>query len=142
MARYCLSQQVRRFCAYHNTSIDQEYIDVLFEKKFLSTSLCTDKTSYSEMGSLLQGTGHRTVSLLFEEGASNVFGYTSLFAFLIVYFFLAILAAGSSIPAGLVIPMLTIGGCMGRIWALVVNSTVKSQDGKTPIDPGAWAQVF
>lgn len=115
----------------------------MYELKLLRTSLCAKDADpgYNELETLMQGSGHEAVAVLFEEGATNVFGYASLFTFLFIYFFLAVISSGASIPGGLVIPMMTIGGTMGRLWALIINDTIKNVPGKTPIDPGAWAQV-
>eukprot|EP00038_Savillea_parva_P006432 m.163767 g.163767 ORF g.163767 m.163767 type:complete len:767 (-) comp12336_c0_seq1:155-2455(-) len=140
---YCLSDPVLNFCSgtYPTVDAQDKHLEELYDRKFLRNALCSDKTQYNQLESLLQGSGHKTVALLFEEGSNDVFGYGALFVFLIVYFFLALIAAGSSVPAGLVIPMLTIGGTMGRLWALVVNDTFRKVSGGTPVDPGAWAQV-
>jgi chloride channel 7 len=138
---YCLSTPVEDLCLNSPNGIDDDRLEELYDLKNLRNALCDNDREYNELESLMQGSGHQAVALLFEEGAGNVFGYSSLFLFLFVYFCLAIIAAGSSIPAGLVIPMLTIGGTMGRIWGLVVNDWIKRADGKRPIDPGAWAQV-
>jgi chloride channel 7 len=42
-----------------------------------------------------------------------------LFIFLVVYFLLALITSGFSAPSGLVIPMMTIGGTMGRLIGLL-----------------------
>eukprot|EP00041_Stephanoeca_diplocostata_P031562 m.985552 g.985552 ORF g.985552 m.985552 type:complete len:537 (+) comp23984_c0_seq3:357-1967(+) len=135
--KICLSAPVAALVEEVN-HVDLDHLSELYDKKYLRNSLCKNKSQYNELESLLQGSGHKSVGLLFEEGGDNIFGIGSLSIFLVVYFFMALIAAGSSVPHGLVIPMLTIGGCMGRIFALVVN---KIRVESIPVDPGAWAQV-
>ena len=39
----------------------------------------------------------------------------SMLAFLPLYFILAAITSGAAVPSGLVIPMMIIGGCVGRL---------------------------
>ena len=93
------------------------------------------------MASLIQASGHDTVTLLFSSGVYYMFRASVLFIFMIVYFFLSILASTLSVPAGMVVPSLTIGGCLGRLLALFYNWSIKGPLGYAVVDPGPWAMV-
>eukprot|EP00040_Diaphanoeca_grandis_P009589 m.49386 g.49386 ORF g.49386 m.49386 type:complete len:753 (-) comp21010_c0_seq2:42-2300(-) len=138
---YCLSSPVRRFGDAPGLPPTEEEVEALFEKKFLLNRLCEDKTYYNELESLLQGSGHNSVALLFEEGGNDTLSAKAVITFMAIYFFLAVITAGSSVPAGLVIPTLIIGGCMGRLFAIFVDTYIKANQHLHPVDPGAWAQV-
>ena len=48
-------------------------------------------------------------------GTYQVFRAETLGIFFLCYFLLAVITAGMSVPSGLVIPMLIMGGAMGRL---------------------------
>ena len=98
----------------------------LFQNIGLWVSYCTEEDEYNELASLLQNRGHQTVKLLFDEGTGDIFSPEALFIFLLAYSFLAIITAGISVPQGLVIPALIMGGTMGRLFAIIVNKAFKS----------------
>jgi len=68
-----------------------------------------------QAATLLFGTGESTIHRLFSRGTHLQFGYGALILTLACYFMLACWAAGSAISSGLVVPMLVIGGLLGRI---------------------------
>jgi chloride channel 7 len=86
-------------------------------------------------------TGHEAVTLLFASGAYNMFRAKSVAIFGAVYFVLCAVAAGLSVPAGIFVPSMTIGACLGRLLAIFTNMYVKLPLGLTPIDPGPWAMI-
>eukprot|EP00439_Symbiodinium_sp_Y106_P053261 s5253_g7.t1 len=56
-----------------------------------------------------------TVKNLFTRGSPNMLPTKSMLAFLPLYFILAAITSGAAVPSGLVIPMMIIGGCVGRL---------------------------
>lgn len=138
----CINQRIVQYMRdptrdFSTAGAEAELIDELF----LRNALCDESSSYNQLESLLQSSGHNTVTLLFTEGSYDYFTAGPLLGFLVIYFCMAVIAAGSAIPHGLVIPMLTIGGTLGRIFGLMVNFAFKDPTSRNAIDPGAWAQV-
>jgi predicted transcriptional regulator len=60
--------------------------------------------------------GVKGVKVLLQRGFPHLISEETLILFFVVYFILAALTAGSSVPAGLVVPMLLIGGSLGRLF--------------------------
>jgi hypothetical protein len=98
--------------------------------------------------------GHHAVDLILQTGLYDIFQASTLATFLVVYFLLAVVTAGISMPSGLVIPMMTIGsgtfglrpplgfaalreevafwhagGALGRLWGVLVNELIKKPSG-------------
>ena len=48
-----------------------------------------------------------------------MFGAWTLLLFFLFYFFLMTITAGISVPSGLVVPMMLLGGSMGRLVGLI-----------------------
>ena len=67
-----------------------------------------------------------------------------LLVFCVVYFFLAAITAGISVPAGLVVPMLLIGGSYGRLIGLGALSAKKATCADySTLDPNlAWSDTY
>lgn len=135
---YCLADTTWQYFREFDDS-SEGVVDFL-ESQFLSTISCRHG-SYNELASLIQSTGHDSVSLLFASGVYNAFQASTLIIFMLVYMFLSVLAASLSVPAGMVVPSLCIGGCLGRLVALFYNFAIKSPLGLVPVDPGPWAMV-
>ena len=119
---------------------------------------------YNELASLMYASGHHAVLLLLSRRDVSghgrlMFSCGSVATFLLVYFCLACCAAGSAISSGLVVPMLLIGACIGRLYGILslaiinqpislsaCNSTI-DLDGLPPqcaysfVDPGAFALI-
>eukprot|EP00045_Choanoeca_perplexa_P017692 m.262390 g.262390 ORF g.262390 m.262390 type:complete len:761 (+) comp17606_c1_seq3:306-2588(+) len=100
-----------------------------------------EEDEYSQLGSLWYNTGHHAVNLLFQTGTYDIFNASSLAIFFVVYFMLAAVTAGASFPSGLVIPMLTMGGSLGRLFGIGVNHIFKTGGGVAAMDPGAFAMI-
>ncbi|CAE7925312.1 clcD [Symbiodinium sp. KB8] len=71
--------------------------------------------SYRPMAALAFVPGRITVKNLFTRGSPNMLPTKSMLAFLPLYFILAAITSGAAVPSGLVIPMMIIGGCVGRL---------------------------
>ncbi len=80
---------------------------------------CKGKYEYNEMAGLWLNGGVKSAKKLMERGFPTALSWHTLLVFFIVYFILAALTAGISVPAGLVIPMMLMGGSFGRLVGLV-----------------------
>lgn len=136
--RYCLADTSWQYFRQYDDTSDG-VVDFL-ESELLDTINCPHG-SYNELASLVQTTGHEAVSLLFASGVYNVLRAPTIIIFMLVYMLLSVLAATLSVPAGMVVPSLTIGGCLGRLVALFYNYAIKNPLGLVPVDPGPWAMV-
>jgi chloride channel 7 len=105
---------------------------------------------YNELASLMNVRGTDAVRQLLSRGSHKDFGFHSLFAFLSIYFVISAAVAGSALSSGLLIPMLLMGACIGRICGLAAvyvayaaGHTDKELMGETWrwIDPGLFAAV-
>ena len=75
-----------------------------------------DSHTFNEMAMLWLNGGVKGVKVLLQRGFPHLISEQTLILFFCVYFVLAAVTAGISIPAGLVVPMLLIGGSMGRLF--------------------------
>jgi len=110
--------------AYPCTSVaDHAHPEVLAEGMLVR--LQCDVGEYNELATLMYASGHHAVLLLFSRRSDTtgdgrtMFGAGSVLIFLAVYFIMACCAAGSAVSSGLVVPMLLIGACVGRIYGVV-----------------------
>jgi chloride channel 7 len=81
---------------------------------------------YNPMAMLWLKGGAYSVKNLFERGMPHLYELNVLIVFLVVYFFLAAISSGIAVPAGLVVPMICIGGSYGRIFGFL-NMAVKKK---------------
>ena len=58
------------------------------------------------------------VKVLMKRGFPHLISTETLWAFLVAYFILAAITAGTHVPAGLVVPLLLIGGAYGRLFGV------------------------
>lgn len=105
----------------------------------------TFKISYNQMATLITTTGEDTIHKLFTRGTSTLFSYTSLFTMLVIYFIAACYTMGSVVAAGVVVPMLLIGGCYGRIVGKICIDLAGGAYARGTIwawiDPGVFALI-
>lgn len=135
--------------------------DVLAEGRLVR--LKCPEGQYNELATLMYATGHHLVLLLFSrhDEVSGVgrmtFSGGSVAIFLVVYFIFACCAAGSAISTGLVVPMLIVGACVGRLYGILslaliqeaATSPVNCHEvgNRDPscnfayVDPGAFALI-
>jgi len=85
----------------------------------------TDNHEYNQMAMLWLNGGVKAVKVLLQRGFPYMLSAECLLVFCITYFFLAVITAGISVPAGLVVPMLLIGGSYGRLVGLGALSAKK-----------------
>jgi chloride channel 7 len=110
-----------RYDTIHDTVIldaaaDQgPYIHVHNEHSYT----CGKKShNFNDMAMLWLNGGVKGVKVLMQRGFPHLISIDTLWKFLIVYFLLASITAGTHVPAGLVVPMLLIGGAFGRLFGL------------------------
>eukprot|EP01044_Picomonas_judraskeda_P018910 COSAG03_NODE_3861_length_1789_cov_1.378698_3_plen_112_part_01 len=78
-----------------------------------------DPTDYNEMSMLWLNGGVKGVKVLMQRGFPHLLSWQVLVVFFWVYFFLAAYTSGTSVPAGLIVPMLLMGGSYGRATGLL-----------------------
>jgi chloride channel 7 len=82
--------------------------------------------TYNDMAMLWLNGGVKGVKVLMQRGFPHMISKQTLILFLIVYFLLAAITAGTNVPAGLVVPMLLIGGSLGRLFGIFALETKKT----------------
>ena len=73
-----------------------------------------DPLKYNTLASLLLRPGSDAIKVLFQQGMTDIVPWEHLALAMVVYFFMVVITAGSSLPSGLVIPYVFMGGCLGR----------------------------
>ena len=111
---------------------------------------------YNEFATLFFVTGEDSVRHLFSRETHREFSYGALIPMLLMHFFGSLWASGTKISAGMFVPMLLVGGCIGRIIGLLCNDIAAAgghgSDGAPPgvftapspyewMDPGVFALV-
>ena len=104
----------------------------------------TNNHEYNEMAMLWLNGGVKAVKVLLQRGFPHMLSWQVLLSFCLVYFFLAAITAGISVPAGLVVPMLLIGGSYGRLIGLGALSAKKATcaDYSTLDTDLAWKDAY
>jgi chloride channel 6 len=93
-----------------------------------------NSSSFNDLGSLFLNVEEMAIQQLFHE--PNRLSISSLFAFLIIFFFLAVWTYGAGVPSGLFVPCLSIGAAYGRI----VGELLKLA-GYSNFYPGSFALI-
>lgn len=102
---------------------------------YVHTYNCGKKShKYNGMSMLWLNGGVKAVKVLMQRGFPYMLSWQVLLVFCIIYFLLAAITAGTGVPAGLVVPMLLIGGSYGRLMGLVAIEAKKSRCGSTYTD--------
>eukprot|EP00118_Oscarella_pearsei_P005343 m.24520 g.24520 ORF g.24520 m.24520 type:complete len:776 (+) comp28632_c0_seq2:64-2391(+) len=120
--------------------IQQPVQKILGDQLLLRRGRCPPG-QYNEMASLLYVSGHQAVANLFKQGTYYFLKPGTIVGFWVIYTTMAAATAGISIASGLVVPTLTIGGCLGRLFAIAINKLVKHPLGEHGADPGTWAMI-
>jgi len=76
---------------------------------------CSDKSQYNELATLIFNTQDDTIKNLFSTSTKEMFSATALVFYGVVFYFLAILTYGISVPSGLFIPCIICGSSYGRL---------------------------
>ena len=82
-------------------------------------SYTCDPAEYNGMSMLWLNGGVKGVKVLMQRGFPHLLSWQVLIVFFLVYFMLAACTSGVAVPAGLIVPMLLIGGSMGRAFGLL-----------------------
>jgi len=99
-----------------DNSADQgPYIHVHYEHSYICGK---DTHTYNDMAMLWLNGGVKGVKVLMQRGFPDLISQKTLWIFLAVYFTLAAVTAGTHVPAGLVVPLLLIGGAFGRLFGI------------------------
>ncbi|GFO14219.1 chloride channel protein [Plakobranchus ocellatus] len=100
--------------------------------------------TYNELALLLFSSKDEAMKNLYLRNSHRMFNYGPLFVGLIIYFFMVIWSAGTSVAAGILVPMLVIGALYGRILGLVIVDMFGIHLGESYwswMDPGAFALI-
>lgn len=87
---------------------------------------CESDGDFNAMAMLWLNGGLKGVKVLLQRGFPHMLGADVLLVFCVVYFLLAAYSSGTSVPAGLIIPMLLIGGSYGRAFGVLGLEIKKS----------------
>ena len=124
----------------------------------LATYVCRNRTThYSPMATLMTSGGKPAIRRLLSRHTGEEFSATTIAVFGTVYFLTAAYINGAALATGMVIPMLVVGSCIGRLFGLlmvyVFATTVRGgalSDGliakglwehQSWMDPGVFALV-
>jgi chloride channel 7 len=121
---------------------DSKYIHLHYSHLYTCSN---DNHEYNEMAMLWMNGGVKAVKVILQRGFPHMLSWQVLLVFCLVYFCLAAITAGISVPAGLVVPMLLIGGSYGRLlglWALDVKKHMCSKDYVTAVDESLMFDTY
>ena len=104
-------------------SNNKKYVHLHYVHAF---SCDANKHKFNEMAMLWLNGGVKAVKVLLQRGFPYMHSWQVLLVFFLCYFFLASITAGISVPAGLVVPMLLIGGSYGRLVGLLALGAKKN----------------
>ena len=103
-----------------------------------NSSTCSG-SSYSPLGTLLLQSSDETVRALFLRGAPNALPVSALLVGLACWFLLTAITAGMAVPLGLMVPLIIIGGCVGRLFCIWASNLRYFRDRDLPLEPGLFA---
>jgi len=93
-----------------------------------------DGVAYNDMATLLMQPQESAIKQLFSRGTAGYFSAGSLALFIVVYFLVTVFIYGISVPSGLFVPCMLIGGATGRLVGELLHGA-----GLTTIEPGVYA---
>ena len=82
-------------------------------------SYTCDEDTYNGMSMLWLNGGVKGVKVLMQRGFPHMLSWQVLLTFFVAYFLLAAYTSGVSVPAGLIVPCLLMGGSYGRAMGLI-----------------------
>lgn len=103
-----------------------------------STGPC-EADEYSPLGSLLLQSTDTTIRALFMRGAPHALPRQVLGVGFAFWFFFTIATAGISAPLGLLVPLIIIGGCLGRLYSLWMAEAHYFSSRGISLEPGLFA---
>jgi len=104
-------------------------------------SLASEGDSYNSIGLLTLVPFKTACQNLFDRGIPHVVTLEAMGVFLVLFFILAALTAGSAIPSGLLMPQMVIGGLLGRMLALLAMK-IPTDDASQGVTWAASYQVL
>mmetsp|Transcript_142571 Transcript_142571/g.371394 ORF Transcript_142571/g.371394 Transcript_142571/m.371394 type:complete len:927 (-) Transcript_142571:51-2831(-) len=108
-----------------------------------SLSDSDEKTSYSSMGVLALVPFKTACQNLFARGVPHLLSLPQMSVFLVLFFLLGAITAGSAIPSGLLMPQMVMGGLIGRIAAmLVIQLQTSLQLSEARGSESIWAAAY
>jgi chloride channel 7 len=127
------SKQYRVPSVHHASGKDKAFYDTIpvprnvknIKLHYPHPYTCKGKYEYNEMAGLWLNGGLKATKTLMERGFPTELSADTLIVFFIFYFLLAMVTAGISVPAGLVIPMMCMGGSLGRLVGLLAMEAKK-----------------
>lgn len=138
----CIDDNIGKYFHNHNITAGHEIegLDEYLEHREIVRGTC-GPNEYNEMATLLYNTGHAALTLVFSKGMYHMFSLGSIFLYTLIYFFLAVITNALAVPAGMVVPSLTIGGAFGRFFGVLINDLFKGPLGLPLVDPSIFAVV-
>jgi len=115
-----------------NTSV----CDIQDQTVQIQTMFCNETTQYNDMASLLWTPPNVALPLLYHRDTGS-FSLLTLGIFTVIYFLLSVISAGLFMAGGLFIPMMLVGGAMGRFVGTLLF--VMFPNVTPPIDPSIYA---
>ena len=97
-----------------NSGDDSQHVHLHYQHSYTC-----NETDYNGMSMLWLNGGVKGVKVLMQRGFPHMISCEVLLVFFVAYFILAAYTSGVSVPAGLVIPMLLLGGSFGRAGGLL-----------------------
>ncbi|KAH9499720.1 hypothetical protein Btru_077658 [Bulinus truncatus] len=142
LSEYCVNDTMNKYDShfveeniFHTCEVGTYYLD--------NTTFVYNGT-YNELSLLLFSSKDEAMKTLYLRNSHRMFNYGPLFAALVIYFFMVCWAAGTSVAAGILVPMLMIGALYGRIVGLVlvdIFGVHLDEDYLSWMDPGAFALI-
>ena len=121
---------------------NKDYIKLHYQHSYTC-----NETDYNGMSMLWLSGGVKGVKVLLQRGVPHMLSAPVLLVFCVVYFLLAAYSSGISVPAGLIVPMLLIGGSYGRATGLLAISLKKALCSSAIVSGGVsnayyWSTVY
>ncbi|XP_059164918.1 chloride channel protein C-like [Physella acuta] len=142
ISQYCVNDTMNKYDShfveeniFHTCDVGTYYLD--------NTTFVYNGT-YNELSLLLFSSKDEAMKTLYLRNSHKMFNYGPLFASLIIYFFMVCWSAGTSVAAGILVPMLMIGALYGRIIGLIMVDLFGihlDNDYLSWMDPGAFALI-
>eukprot|EP01117_Protostelium_nocturnum_P016619 TRINITY_DN6623_c0_g1_i1.p1 TRINITY_DN6623_c0_g1~~TRINITY_DN6623_c0_g1_i1.p1 ORF type:complete len:804 (-),score=233.35 TRINITY_DN6623_c0_g1_i1:12-2423(-) len=115
--------------------------NIVDNRTLISYHTYCDEDSFNQMAVLFIIPPEESAKLLFSR-ATRLFDYVPLCLHLVLYFTMAVITSGTYVAAGLFVPMMLIGGSMGRIVGKIVAAIFDPMlQPQFPIDPSIYALV-
>ncbi|KAI8746592.1 chloride channel protein C [Biomphalaria glabrata] len=142
LSEYCVNDTLNKYDShfveeniFHTCGVGTYYLD--------NTTFVYNGT-YNELSLLIFSSKDEAMKTLYLRNSHRMFNYGPLFATLAIYFIMVCWSAGTSVAAGILVPMLMIGALYGRILGLVlvdIFGVHLDEDYLSWMDPGAFALI-